>query len=172
MESKIGIRVLNILMLLASPYILTPALIALFVWGFFANEGTAMRATFGILIVKAIIIGFFIYPRLWGLMQTHVMALALGAQPGETRTHQELVKAARRRYEITDEENASIAAAPPIDAVWRIFEREARWLKSSDISYSLDLDDESAKHYIRVLTAQGQLISMEVDGQEPRYRLA
>ena len=172
MGPKIGIRILNILVLLANPYILTPALITLFVWGLLANDGTVSRATFGILIVKAIIIGFFIYPRLWGLMQNNVMALALGAQPGETRTHQELVKAVRRRYEVTDEENAFIAAAPPIDAVWHIFEREARWLKSSDISYSLDLDNESAQYYIQVLTEQGQLISMEADGQEPRYRLA
>ena len=172
MKSKIGIRILNIFVLLASPYILIPALIILFAWGFFANDSTVSRTTFGILIVKAIIIGFFIYPRLWGLMQTHVMALTLGVQPGETRTHQELVKAARRRYEVTDEENASIAAAPPIDAVWYIFEREARWLRPSDISYALGLDEESAQHYIQVLATQGQLVSMEADGQEPRYKLA
>ena len=64
-------RVSTIALLLIHPWLLTPALIALFAWGFFANDGTAMRATFGILIVKAAVIGFFIYPRLWAFTQEH-----------------------------------------------------------------------------------------------------
>ena len=95
-------RLASVPLILIHPWLLTPALIALFTWGFLANDGTTMRTTFGILIVKAIIIGFFIYPRLWALMQEHGLAWIASQHPEETRSHRELVADIRAWYERDD----------------------------------------------------------------------